>query len=208
LYFKCRNSIIIGDSRYSIVVEYANIFEKNNCLKVINFDECYTTKLGCLPAEIKPQSICGQFLTKHPDCNIDSLISTIGLKTQKKHSSCQKRPCYESGRLLPYKDFLLLSFAKLDANGLGRLTRKEYVRCLEVLWEEMDKYYAYQSVAIPILGSGITRFNDETLTQQQLLDIIILSYKMSPNKIKHPAKLHIVCQKQDGFSINKIGESV
>lgn len=208
LYFKFRNSRTIGNSRYTVVVDYGNIFDKSDCMKVVSFDECYTTKLGNLPAEIKPKSICGQFLTQHPDCNIDSLISNIGLKAQKKHSNYQGQVCYESGRLLPYDDFLLLSFAKLDADGRGRLTREEYIRCLEVLWEEIDKYYAYKSVAIPILGAGITCFKDETLTQQQLLDIIISSYKMSPNKIKHPAKLHIVCQKHESFSINKIGESI
>lgn len=73
------------------------------------------------------------------------------------------------------------------------------------MWEEIDKYYACHFVAILILGSGITRFRDEMLTQQQLLDITISSYTMTPNKIKRPAVFHIVCWKQDYFSPNKIG---
>lgn len=208
LYFRYRKSVTIGNNRYIIVVEYANIFDKDDCKKVIAFDECYTTQVGDAPHEINSCSICGQFLDKKREINIDELIREVGLTRQKKHSAFQSKDCYESGKLLPYDDFLLMSFAKLDVHGLGRLTRAEYMRCLEVLWAEIDKYYAGKSVAIPILGSGLTRFGDEMLTQQQLLDIIIVSYKMSPNKIKHPAKLHIVCQKQDGFSINKIGESV
>lgn len=203
-----RKRITIKHKGYTIVVEYANIFDKIDCKKVIGFDECFTPRIGNAPADIKPSSICGQFLSRHPNINITNLLSQVSLKKQKKRSEYNNQYCYESGRILPYNDYLLLAFTKLDSAGLGRLTREEYVSCLDILWEEIDKYYACQSVAIPILGSGITRFRDENLTQQQLLDIIIASYKMSPYKIKRPAELHIVCRKSDGFSLNRIGEYV
>lgn len=203
-----RKSLTIAGNRYSIVVEYGNIFDKADCKKVIAFDECYTTQLGEAPHEIKRNSICGQFLENNPDININELISQTGLSPQRKHSDFQSKDCYESGRLLPCQDYLLMSFVKLDNIGLGRLTREEYSKSLDVMWEEIDKYYAGKSVAIPILGSGITRFRDEMMTQQQLLDIIIASYKMSPHKINKPAKLHIVCRESDEFSLNKIGEYI
>jgi hypothetical protein len=63
-------------------------------------------------------------------------------------------------------------------------------------------------VCIPILGSGITRFEDKLLTQQELLDIILASYKLSSHKIKPPYQLHIVCKKGDDFSLNRIGEKL
>lgn len=207
-YLKFRKKITIKHNGYTVVVEYANIFDKIDCKKVIGFDECFTTRVGEAPADIKPSSICGQFLSKHQNINIDNILSQVGLKPQRKQSEYNNQYCYESGRILPYNDYLLLAFAKLDSSGLGRLTREEYVRCLDILWEEIDKYYACKSVAIPILGSGITRFRDESITQQQLLDIIIASYKMSPNKIKRPAELHIICRESDDFSLNKIGEYV
>ena len=205
---RCRKSITIGSNRYSIVVEYGNIFDKADCKKVIAFDECYTTQLGEAPHEIKKTSICGQFLENNPHININDLIRQTGLSTQNRQSDFQSKDCYESGKLLPYQDFFLMSFVKLDSAGLGRLSRAEFVKSLDVLWEEIDKYYAGKSVAIPILGSGITRFKDEMMTQQQLLDIIIASYKMSPHKMKKPAKLHIVCRESDDFSLNKIGEYI
>lgn len=208
IYVKSRKSVTIKHNGYSIIVEYANIFEKADCKKVIGFDECFTTNIGESPASIKPNSICGQFLAKNPNINIDNLLSQFNLRAQRKKSEFNSQNCYESGRLLPYDDYLLLAFAKLDTSGLGRLTREEYVKCLDILWEEIDKYYACKSVAIPILGSGITRFRDDSLTQQQLLDIIIASYKMSPHKMKKPAKLHIVCRESDDFSLNKIGEYI
>ena len=50
--------------------------------------------------------------------------------------------------------------------------------------------------------------SDASLTQQELLDIIIWSYKLNSHKIKSPYKLRIVCKKCDEFSLNKIGENI
>ena len=81
------------------------------------------------------------------------------------------------------------------------------MECLSTLWDEIDKYYGQKDVCIPILGSGLTRINNQSFTQQQLLDILIMSYKLSTYKIKKPYKLRIICKKNDKFSLNKIGES-
>lgn len=63
-------------------------------------------------------------------------------------------------------------------------------------------------MAIPILGAGLTRFEGEMLSQQQLVDIIISSYKLTPYKIKSPNALRIICRKSDDFSLDKIGENL
>ena len=91
---------------------------------------------------------------------------------------------------------------------MGRLTRDEYFACLSKLWQEISKYYGQIDVCIPILGSGITRLDDTSLTQQELLDMMIASYKLSAHKIKAPLKLHIVCRKCDDFSLNRIGNHI
>src|SRR5699024_7835521 len=115
---------------------------------------------------------------------------------------------YESGKLVPRGEYLLMAFAKLDEIGKGELTRDELLDGLSVLWEEIDTYYAQKDICIPILGSGITRIKGESLTQQQLLEIIIASYRLSSHKIKSPYKLRIVCKKHDDFYLNKIGENI
>lgn len=207
-YLKLRNKEVISGTNYKIVVEYGDIFKKQDCKKVIAFDECFTTTVGELPQDIKPSSICGQFLALYPNVNIQALINSIGLKPLKKGSAYKGNVCYESGRIIPYKDFLLLAFTKLDNVGNGRMAREEFLDCLEILWKEINNYYATQSVAIPILGSGITRMKGEPLNKQQLLDMIIASYKLYAEKIKMPAKLYIECKRDDDFSLDKIGEYI
>lgn len=150
-----------------------------------------------------PRSICGQYLMANNSLDIQKLIDASALKPKGK-SKFENKNRYESGRVILQDQFLLLAFAKLDKVGKGILTREEYIDSLSLLWEEIDNYYGQQDVCIPILGSGTTRIGDNEITQQELLNIIIDSYKLSAHKIKKPYKLRIICKKADGFSINNV----
>lgn len=212
LYLYFRRKIRINGKNYSIQIEYGDLLGMHTCKKVVNFDECFTTTVGDGPSEIKPDSLCGQYLKKNPIQDMQSLIAKAHLKPAKSKSKYQNKERYDSGKLVPNGDYLLMAFAKLDEDGLATFFyRDEFLDCLSILWKEIDKYYAQKDVCIPILGSGITRMDGKSgtsLTQQELLDIIICSYKLSPHKIKYPYKLHIVCKKRDDFSLNKIGENI
>lgn len=206
IYQRCRKKICIKGKNYSIEVSYGDIFDMPACKKVIPFDECFSTEVGQEPAQVKPSSICGQYLTKHPIADIHALIDKAQLKPCKSKSKYNNQERYEPGRLVPNGNYLLMAFTKLDKDGLGRMTRDEYLECLSILWQEIDKHYGQTDVCISILGSGTTRIGDNELTQQELLDMIIGSYKLSANKIKVPSTLHIVCKRRNDFSLNRIGE--
>lgn len=205
-YFHLRKSVNIRGKNYRIVVRYGDIFDMSKCKKVIPFDECFTTEVGQAPAQVKPSSICGQYLAKYPIDNIQAIIDKAQLRPSKGKSKYKSQERYESGRLVAHGDYLFMAFTKLDEDGLGRMTHDEYLECLSLLWREINKHYGQTDVCIPVLGSGVTRLGDNELTQQELLDMIIGSYKLSAHKVKAPARLHIVCKKCDEFSINKIGE--
>lgn len=203
-----RRGICIKGNNYSIQIRYGNLFRMRTCKKLIPFDECFTTCVGNAPSNINPDSVCGQYLKENPIQNMQLLIDNAQLKSSKSKSKYQSKERYDSGKLVPHGDYLLMAFAKLDKNGLGILSRNEFIDCLSTLWNEIDRYYGQKDVCIPVLGSGVTRMDGISLTQQELLDIIIGSYKLSPRKIRPPSQLHIVCKKRDGFSLNKIGESL
>lgn len=203
-----RQKVHINGKNCNISISYGDIFDEINCKKVIPFDECFTTTVGPAPYQIKPTSVCGQYLAKHSINNIHELITAAHVKPARSRSKYNGQVRYESGTLVPNGDYLLMAFAKLDDDGLGRMSRDEYLDCLSKLWKEISKLYGQTDVCLPILGSGITRLDDISLTQQELLDMMIASYKLSAHKIKAPWKLRIICQKRDGFSLNKIGAHV
>jgi hypothetical protein len=208
LFRALRTSIVIKGKGFCIKVKYGDLFRFRNGKKIIPFDECFTTQIGLMPSEIKESSLCGQYLKKYPDINVQSLINNANVKPAKTKSKFNSQERYDSGVLLPNGEYLLLAFAKLDKDGCGRMSRNEYLECLSTLWGEIDKYNCQNDVCVPILGSGITRFDGEMISQQELLDIIIETYKVSGHKIKKPAKLIVVCRRQEGFSLNKIGSTL
>ena len=213
LYYYYRRSISIKGRNYCIKVQYGNILKtdviKNlilgkKCWRVISFDECFTTSIGNEKWQINEDSICGQYLKKYPIINMQQIINTAGLTPCVNRSKFQNSICYASGSIIPKDGFFLMAFAKLNQDGLGEISYKEYLECLNLLWSEINNYYGQKDVYISIIGSGVTRMNDIELTTQELLDTIIYSYKLSRNKIKLPSKLHIVCRKRDGVSLDDI----
>ena len=205
IYYCCRKnrmSVTLSDRTTIIKVGYGDICAITKGIKVINFDECYTTIVGIRPEEIKPDSVCGQYLKNFPIADMQSLLDQAGIKPKGK-SKFGDKDSYEPGVLLPRNDFYLMSFAKLDKDGRGFHTYESYLRCLDNLWEQIDLYHGTEDVYIPILGSRITRF-EKDLTQQELLDIMIASYRLHPRKLRKPNTLHIICKEREGFSLNDI----
>ena len=204
--------VTVKGRNYTIRVEYGNLLKARKCRKVISFDECYTTHVGLNPGDIKSTSICGQYLQKNPNINMQQLITNANISPENVKSKYQNKDRYKSGSIVQNGNDLLLAFAPLDASGRGRFSsRNEYITCLSIMWEELHKYYNQQDISISILGSGQTYIDDNSgtsLSQQELLDIIILSYKLSPHKIKYPHKLRIICRKSDGFSLNEIDSKI
>lgn len=204
-----RKEVKIKGNNYSIIVEYGDLLKKENCQRVINFDECFTTKVGVCPADIKDDTICGQYLMQHPDIDVPALIEANGVKPSERKSEYNSQKCYEPGTIVPNGDDLLMAFTRLEKSGISmKFTVVEYLNCLSTLWEEIDKYYCNKDVCVPVLGSGMARFengNSSSIPKQELVDLMITSYKLSPHKLKSNHTLHIVCWKpSNDFSMDKV----
>ena len=200
---KTRKKVQVTGDNFTIQIEYADILKIKNGKIVINFDECFTTKLGSDPSDIKPTSICGQYLTTHPITNMQELIDKAGIKPAKGKSEYNNQTRYLPGTIIPRGQYYIMAFAKLDKNGRGYLSYEDYLDCLNTLWEQIDLYHGTEDVYVPILGSYITYF-ERQLTQQELLDIMVSSYILSPKRMKNPCKLHIICRRREGFLLDDV----
>lgn len=121
IYKAMRRSVKIKGDNYAIEIKYGDIFKEKKCKTVINFDECYTTKIGNKPCEIKAGSICGQYLQgEGKNTNIQQLISCSQIQLEKRKSRFQNRISYKPGSIVVDRNNLLLAFATLDENGRAR----------------------------------------------------------------------------------------
>lgn len=60
------------------------------------------------------------------------------------------------GRLIPYKDFLMLAFSHFDENDTAYIGIGEYEQLLLRMWAEVRRVYAAKPVSLPLIGGGVT----------------------------------------------------
>lgn len=120
--------------------------------------------------------------------NNDLIITDIN---QNRKIGKQQR--YQLGQIQPYGDFFVLAFSHFDSENKACLYLNDYVNCLLTMWRQLNKYYSQNVVNIPLLGSGITRFLDNCeVSNQELLEIMLLTLKISKMSFKEPSKINIV----------------
>lgn len=176
--------------------------------KVIAFNEFFDTQVD--DKVISRQSLNGQFLEKY---NVNISEFDIGitqnikmnehiLETDVIRPLGGKTTKYKLGAVFDYNDYLLLAFSKFDMNNKANLNLSDYIVGLLYFWEEIDRLYAQKQIVIPLLGTGITRQNNFNATNQELLEMILWTFKQSKVSLKSPSKLVIVLHEDQHKTIN------
>lgn len=187
-------------------VKVGDIFQQGE-LRVINFNEYFDTIAD--DKLIAKTSLNGIFLEKHVQdvAALDKAIEDDSHLAEMRAGDNANRPTgkkirYELGSIHVSGDSLLVAFSKFNKDNMAQLSMREYVNCLMTFWNEVDRVYAGRSIAIPLMGAGITRFKDANVSEQELLSLLIWSFKVSRVKFKHPAKVTIVIHESVKDKIN------
>lgn len=124
--------------------------------KVISFNDRYDTRVD--DKVIAHNSMNGVMIDKYVD-DIEDLKSIINqaeaTPSEFKPIEVDSGKVYPLGRLIPYKEFLLLSFSHFDAQNRAFIDIGEYEQMLFRMWNEMRRIYAAKPIAIPLLGTGM-----------------------------------------------------
>ncbi|MBV6881422.1 hypothetical protein KVY03_16400 [Epilithonimonas sp. FP105] len=97
----------------------------------------------------------------------------------------------------------MTAFTKFDEHNKAILTMPEYIEFLINFWDRVNRVYAQKTVSVPIFGSGITRIKEhKNISDEDLLKIMLWTFKLSEMKFKHPAKLTIVVHEDKIGQIN------
>jgi hypothetical protein len=200
----------------TVEIKVADIFTEPG-LKVIAFNEYFDTQVD--NKIISEQTLNGMYIKrKVPDVGaLDQLIEQDEHLNDNKIDFNQGR---RQGKKVVYKlgtifhndeDFLLTAFSKFDQNNKAFLQMNDYVNFLLNFWNEVDIVYNGRPISIPLLGSGMTRFKQyEMITDQELLELLIWSFKVSKIKFTYPSKVSIVIHesKKDKINFYKLKELV
>lgn len=76
------------------------------------------------------------------------------------------------------------------------------------MWTELDYLYAGKPINITLLGSGITRFNNYLISEQELLHLIVRTFEISKIKFGNKSSLTILLDKriEDKINLYNIGK--
>jgi hypothetical protein len=184
-YLISKRGITIAVGNTTVTIKQGDIFKANGW-KVIAFNEYFDTSVGQV---ISSTSLNGIFIEKHVS-DINDLNEVIASETDDntkyKRDTKNSRDVFPLGRIIPYKDeYMLLAFSHFDNNN-AHLSTKDYEHCLRVMWNEISRTYNNRPIFIPLLGSGITRFEDIPHNDIDLLKCLLCTLRTSRAEIKQP----------------------
>ncbi|MBR8327157.1 hypothetical protein KDW40_15615 [Burkholderia cenocepacia] len=202
------NSIDIDVEGSNVTVKVGDIFQESG-LKAIAFNEYFDTLVD--NKIIGEKSLNGIFIQKHlgtPVSELDHYIDNYAFDLSEVVGSNEARKLgkkrrYQIGTVCLYKDYLLAAFSKFDENNRALLTMPEYLEFLINFWDKVNNVYAQKSVSTTVFGSGITRIKGhKNISDEDLLKIMLWTFRISEMRFKYPAKLTIVIHKDKIDQIN------
>lgn len=73
----------------------------------------------------------------------------------------------------------------MDEAYCARLGRGQYENCLRNMWADLNRIYAGRRVVLPLLGSGITRFEGGRPSEDDLLRCMLCTLRASGQHFKN-----------------------
>ena len=191
----------------TVDVKIGDIFKQEE-LKVIAFNEYFDTRVD--DVVISATTLNGLYINNEVQdvSELDRLIEHDHHLQDKIIGTDPARPIgkpnrYRLGTIFKHKDFLLTAFSRFDEHNRAFLYMNDYVNFLLNFWNEVDIVYNGRSISIPLLGSGLTRFKEyDSISDQELLELIVWSFKISRIKFTYPSKVSIVIHQSKKDKIN------
>jgi hypothetical protein len=186
-YYKTKKGISLKIRNIQVNIQQSDIFRANGW-KIISFNEHFDTTVD--DKIIAHNTLNGIFIDNYV-ANTNDLNSAISTELENNHKSKKytknNKDTYPLGTIITFNnEYLLLAFSNFNENNEAHLTPKEYEHCLRVMWKEISRTYANRLVFIPLLGSGITRFEERQHTYSDLLKCMLCTLRTSTVDIKQP----------------------
>lgn len=192
----------------NVIVKEGDIFKEDG-YKAIGFNEYFDTQVD--NKIISEHSLNGIFIKNICGNTTEDLDKYIAeqsdsddiIERDVKRKKGGKKIKYKLSSTVVYDEYLLTAFSKFDGENRAYLTMPEYIEFLINFWDRVNRIYAQKSVSVPIFGSGITRIKEhKNITDEDLLKIMLWTFKLSEYRFKHPAKLTIIIHKDKIDEIN------
>lgn len=203
-YFHSLKGIALNINGMNINIIHSDLF-KCKGWKVIACNEYYDTQVD--DVVIAHNTIHGHFIDEYVhDINaLQNIIITAAESTNYKIIRKGDKYKFALGSIIPYDgEYMLLSFTHFE-NNQAFLSQHDYEECLRKMWQEISRTYANkQPIFIPLLGSGITRFDVASISDFQLLKCMLCTLKNCNIKINQPINIVLTKEKLESINIYEL----
>lgn len=192
----------------NVNIKCGDLFSEKG-LKTIPFNEFFDTIVD--DKIISNKSLNGIFINRIFNDNVGQLDTFIVensdssdiIENESESTRGGKKVKFKLSTIFVYEDYIITAFSKFDEHNRATLTMPEYIEFLINFWDRVNRIYAQKNVSVPIFGSGITRLKEhKNIGDEDLLKIMLWTFKLSEMKFKYPAKLSVIIHEDKIDQIN------
>ena len=195
-----KKSISLTIRNTPVTVVCGNIFETEG-LRVIGCDTHFDTRIDDIV--ISKKSLHGQLFLEHG--NIEEIKKKIEEEANRRGLQKNSVGLYDFplGTVIKYDSsvdnntYLMLATTKLNAQYEAHTNMAEFEHMLMQMWKEISRVYASNDIALPLLGSGIVRFDDGPKENDSLLRCMLCTLNSSGVSFNSKIKIVIFGNNED-----------
>lgn len=183
-----------------VSVGCGDIFETSG-FRVIGCDTHFDTRVDDII--ISKKSLHGQLVLQYGKKDeIEAVVikEAKRLELQKNNEGLYEFPL---GTIIRYDSsidnhtYLMLAMNKLNAQHEAHTNMAQFEFMLMKMWKEIDRVYAGHNVVLPILGTGISRFDDGYKYNEDLLRCMLCTLNSSAVTLKSNVQILIYGDAKD-----------
>ena len=91
----------------------------------------------------------------------------------------------------------MLAMTELNENYEAHTNMAKFEHMLMKMWSEVNRVYASNNVALPLLGTGISRFDDGPKDKEALLKCMLCTLNASGVKLNSDVKVVLYGNEKD-----------
>lgn len=203
-----KDKIDLNVNNTPVEISCGDIF-KTAGWKVIGCDTCFRTQID--DVVISKNSLHGQLVLEHGNADeINKLVEAVAIKMNisKNDDDLYDFPL---GTIIPYtsgvdnQTYLMLAMTELNEKYESHTNMAKFESMLMKMWNEISRVYASHDVVLPILGDGISRFDDGPKDKNTLLRCMICTYGSSGISLN--SKIKVIIYVDDKKKDNDIKKS-
>lgn len=192
---KYKNSITVQVGRNTVTVKSGDIFQTPGW-RVIPMDTTFSTAAD--DVVISKSSLHGKLVLHHG--NADEIQKAVTADAERRGLRANGGSYrFPLGSAIPYAPkakngqettYLMVAMTALNENWEAHTTMAQYEQTLMEMWKEIGRVYARNDIVLPLMGSGITRFDDAQDAPASLLRCMLCT--LSTSRIHLNSKITVV----------------